>query len=379
LELDDFLVALDAFGVTWSFLDSLIERIVEEWIPMCFKGGKLEVKRIQNNFVMSGTLSSNQDIKKLNLSIIKSNIIHLAEFISNHMFKQLNEELIDKWSLALSKELQQLSIIRSDQDEIQSMVKNLEVELLYLNYLSPANIPLLNCNLEKEILKTKKIEILVNAKEILDSHDKNTCEISDGIMRGGFGSLLGKKGSMDTNNVYKAGKEQADEDFCVPTMHVSNQAQSLVDMVYETLDQISKSKNPKDIEYLYTARDLFDLYRAIVSVDGFISITLDNTQMMTLHDCKFLAYQLNTIGHQYSELIESLSKDPFSFLDGVSMFHSMGREVFTESLMYIIKSHQRMLIENISSLDLEGCIQLEKNMSKCLNSLGKLSAQWRVS
>jgi hypothetical protein len=61
------------------------------------------------------------------------------------------------------------------------------------------------------------------------------------------------------------------------------------------------------------------------------------------------------------------------------MFHSMGREVFTESLMYIIKSHQRMLIENISSLDLEGCIQLEKNMSKCLNSLGKLSAQWRVS
>ena len=115
---------------------------------------------------------------------------------------------------------------------------------------------------ETQLLKSQKLEILSNAKEILDSADKNTCEISDGTIRGGISGLLGRKyGAQDGKT--KVGQEGIDFDFCAPKLHVSNQAQSLMDMVYQTLDQISPTPSTRDLELLYTSRDLFDLYRAI--------------------------------------------------------------------------------------------------------------------
>jgi hypothetical protein len=174
-------------------------------------------------------------------------------------------------------------------------------------------------------MKSHKLEILTAAKDVLDSTDMNTSGISDGIIRGGLSSLLGKKYSVQETN--KPGQEGLDRDFCAPEYHVSNQTQSLMDFIYGTLDQIGSSALAKNCELLYTAKDLFDMYRAF-------AFDNDLPKLISYNDSRYVAFHLNILGQQYAEVIRSCTGNASSFLDLVPLTYAVGHELYEEELVF---------------------------------------------
>lgn len=120
-----------------------------------------------------------------------------------------------------------------------------------------------------------------------------------------------------------------DPNFKIKPFHVSVQAHSLIDVIYASLEQTNPDKHERNLEYLYTARDLFDLYRALISTTGTVS------KMLLYNDCVFLAHHIFTLGMQFKDSIPSNCESSFSFLDIAPLLYTVGRESLAKDLVFL--------------------------------------------
>ncbi|KAJ3047082.1 Centromere/kinetochore protein zw10, partial [Rhizophlyctis rosea] len=121
-------------------------------------------------------------------------------------------------------------------------------------------------NFQLHYMRKKRAEMLSAVRDIIQSEDMNTVEVSDGTERGGLAALKGGKGAAGGKGGGKGGKGGGgDEDAALklPTMHISVQAQTVVEMIYETLGELENADEDGKIQLFYTARDIFDAYRAM--------------------------------------------------------------------------------------------------------------------
>lgn len=223
--------------------------------------------------------------------------------------------------------------------------------------------------------KKLRNEFLNAAKSILQSDDLNTEEVMDATERGGFSALSGGGKSSSGNpdkaggGMGKSGKEgleSYDTFYKLPTMHVSRQAQMIVEQAYQALEDAiklgnttshsspssstsptiasasSKTSNNVDvesaIELFYCARDLFDLFRAIVPIHQ--AELIENVPARTMiffNDCTYICYHLLTLAYQYRTHLEvpEVLKETCTFVDMIPEFRKLGETYLKAQMVWI--------------------------------------------
>jgi hypothetical protein len=267
IDLDDYLAALDAFDNYWPTFSAILERIQHFILETLCYPCNLSVKKVQGTSVFI----ANSSKELFSLRNILSQISQFAVFISKSMFTEENQPcdlFLEKWSQLICQALFHLSKNASfSSPENQELVKALELELIQIDMLAPSHFPLLKLEeFQDQICRTQREEILFNVKCVLDSSDRNTSEINDGLARGGLSTLLGK--NYTQGDFSKSGQEGIDREFCLSEFHVSNRTQTLMDYVYGTLDQFKATSKHPNYDLLITARNIIDLQRIYLTVTG---------------------------------------------------------------------------------------------------------------
>ena len=90
----------------------------------------------------------------------------------------------------------------------------------------------------------KRRDLLLIAREVLMKDDHNTVQVTNATERGGLNIQTEDKGALKGSS--KGGKEgvEADEEGLVslPTCHISTRTQTLVELIYQTLNEASPSQ-----------------------------------------------------------------------------------------------------------------------------------------
>ena len=87
-------------------------------------------------------------------------------------------------------------------------------------------------------------------------------------------AIIGKKIAVSSGHEqpFKEGKESIDPNFKLQKYHITVQTQSIVEIAYSTLNEMNPTPCPENMEYLHTARDVFDLFRSLVTFENSCSM-----------------------------------------------------------------------------------------------------------
>ncbi|KAJ3040929.1 Centromere/kinetochore protein zw10 [Rhizophlyctis rosea] len=235
----------------------------------------------------------------------------------------------------------------------------------------------------------KRAELLITVRDILQSEDQNTAEVTDATERGGLSALKGGKGSggkggKDAAGGGKGGKGTSDDSEAplkLPTMHVSVQAQTIVEMVYQTLNDLESADEASKIELFYCARDIFDAFRAIVPVHHADSLeNIPARTMLFYNDCEYICYHLLTLGWQYGSLLPAPLDGCATFLDMVVGFRGVGEGLFRGMMR---KQRDELLARVKLAAGFKNLVDdarsetVERALKQTLYHLGGLAKVWK--
>lgn len=186
--LEEFLIGLEITMRFDDFVDfDLSPHLIDRWIPKIFSGCTINVKPWQNLMILERIPDAEPCLNR----VIES-LIEYSKFVSNHAFtpeKRPTEAFVDKWSELISESLKILFLNGKKQlSDIEiDAVKKLEVALMTQDMLSPQYFPLIDTvAFDQEVVKSRKLEILATARDIIESSDTNTCEVNQGTIRGNY-------------------------------------------------------------------------------------------------------------------------------------------------------------------------------------------------
>ncbi|KAK9764478.1 ribosome biogenesis protein ytm1 [Basidiobolus ranarum] len=239
---------------------------------------------------------------------------------------------ITEIAIVFEKKMMELGLIPEEKHLISKFVKN-----IYVHYA-----------------KKKRSELLATAREIILNEDYNTVEVTQGTERGGIAALGGGKGKVQSGNPSKPGVEQnglsgkeglevGDEGFALPTCHISVQTQTLVEMVYMTLAEAENAPKAGAIELYLCARDIFNLFRALVPIHN--ADAIENIPLRSLifyNDCAYITHHLLTLGYQHKNFFPSPLEQTGTFIDLVPYFRHLGESCFKNHM-----KRQKLQIQQI--------------------------------
>lgn len=88
------------------------------------------------------------------------------------------------------------------------------------------------------------------------------------------------------------------------------------------------------MELHYAARDLFDLWRAVVAEHAREQLENDATTAAVFHnDCSYIAYHLLTLGFAYNVKLMTPVNESSSFVDMVPPFRKLGQQYFQKQMV----------------------------------------------
>lgn len=87
------------------------------------------------------------------------------------------------------------------------------------------------------------------------------------------------------------------------------------------------------LEVYFTARDIFDLYRAIVPVHYARELGQDLARSMIYsNDCDYICHHLLTLGYQFQGVLPENTKALASFLDMIHLFRQERERVYLKQM-----------------------------------------------
>ncbi|KAJ3355253.1 Centromere/kinetochore protein zw10 [Kappamyces sp. JEL0680] len=148
-------------------------------------------------------------------------------------------------------------------------------------------------------------------------------------------------------------------------MHVSAKIQSIVEIVYSTMNEMCMPANMENAELWSIAKASLDLVRLqeqiVQSPDSYAK------SMVTYNDCIYVVHHLCTLGAQFQEYLP-LEVRNYCFLDLVPLFTQMGEQALSLELLY-----QKELIGAFFQLpELEICV------SNSVNHIKSVAKVWRL-
>lgn len=172
--------------------------------------------------------------------------------------------------------------------------------------------------------------------------------------------------------------------FQMPTCQVSASTIGLVVLAQHTLEEACRLRDsaPQCAHTLQqTARDLFDLYRAIMPLQ-YQKETIKSVPSLAMafhNDCFYLALQLLTLGMQYQDRLPK-DKGAFTLVDLVPVFRQLGEKQYQQQ----VEKQQAVLKETVQSA--QGLadthlrvrfMTVERAMKRVVHHLTHLSRVWK--
>ena len=91
------------------------------------------------------------------------------------------------------------------------------------------------------------------------------------------------------------------------------------------------------MELHYTARDIFDIWRAVIPQHNEEQLENEPFQAAVFHnDCTYITYHLLALGYHHRLWLPTPVKETCSFLDMVPLFRSLGQQCFRKQLVLSI-------------------------------------------
>ncbi|TPX43680.1 hypothetical protein SeMB42_g04632 [Synchytrium endobioticum] len=281
--------------------------------------------------------------------------------------------------------------------ELSESVRGFDAQLKELELIPPNREDLVTfiSNLHHHYTLKRRNELLRVARDILLSDDTNTYLVTEGTERGGVafltkGTKEGKsaEGPSDKreNGKFMGGKdgvEVNDSSIKLPAMHISVQAQMLMELVYQTLLEAEKTEDQQSaIELFFCARDLVDLYRAITPQHLADVIESSITRAMIFYcDCEYIVHHLITLGYQFATKLPPPVKSYGTFVDLVPSFRKLGEYYFRNQLRHQrdVILNQLGLLTSLEDLSNEAKFKnIETHIKFLVNHLTGIAKSWKA-
>ncbi|KAL1919413.1 uncharacterized protein VTP21DRAFT_2106 [Calcarisporiella thermophila] len=423
VSLEILFIALQKLNYLTDKLKWLSSQLAEHFVTpiVCNPTRELSVMRSKLHGVQLryGTAALTKETKdtKRDPELVFEKLIEVAEFVRFNAFKdieladymqEVEEEQVPVWKLfglvwwegtwkIIRKECLEMSIpsdykLLSYYEKVAESGLKFEQRLRTCGFLPEDREDITNFfrNIEQEFARKKRTNILSTARDILMNMDQNTTEVTHATERGCL-SILGetKEQPDSVGKQSKQGKEglEAEEaSFRLPTCHVSVQVQTLVEIVYQTLQEAENTDSKGNIELFYCARDLFDLYRAIIPVYYARAIEASPARTAIFHnDCLYICHHLAILGFQFRKTLQSVSDlsapldQTGTFVDMIPGFRRLSETIF----LHQMRRQRDMIKTNLLKTEGFGGMErddrfeaVEKGVKECLFQLGDLSKIW---
>ena len=239
-------------------------------------------------------------------------------------------------------------------------------------------------NIDVHFAANKRRDLLGMARQILLANDQNTVQVTLESERSPFtknvakGDVKGGKGKGG-----KGGGAGGSGLFVYPTAIITVAAQTLVEMVWQTLTEAGESSAGTARQLFAGARDVFDLYRAIMP--SFYGSRLENDERFAAlfhNDCMYLAHAALTLGFEFKPALESLMPGELvTFVDLVPLFRSLGESVYASSVLRVRARIASTLaaLEGLGGTHLDDRFDhVERTLQACTHIIQDMASVWQV-
>ncbi|KAJ3394306.1 Centromere/kinetochore protein zw10 [Entophlyctis sp. JEL0112] len=200
-------------------------------------------------------------------------------------------------------------------------------------------------NARNVCIRNRRAHLLVQVRNIIESEDSNTFEVEEATERGSLASLFatkagGGKFSSEGSKTKIGAKSSFDFDFAafrLPKCRVSVQAQTLVELAYQILNEGAMMTAEYAIEALYFTRDIFDMFRSVVPALRSEEILHSPARAAIFHnDCDYIVFHLLTLGYQFQDKFPEPFNKCITFLDIVPFLRNLGDTCFRSQMRDIL-------------------------------------------
>ncbi|KAI8914229.1 hypothetical protein EDD86DRAFT_198772 [Gorgonomyces haynaldii] len=211
--------------------------------------------------------------------------------------------------------------------EAHAVLMELEYEMLDKEITEEAFVPAIE-DIDSVSRENARLDVLETAMTILRSSDNNTVVVQDATERGGLSGLLGIKYGK-TINSKKTG--MVDPEFQLHQIRISWQAQAIVEMIHQTLQQLG-TDSTRNAELLIQTRDMAALYRS------FLKRKLQNGRLdhsnsiIVYNDCEYMCHHFGVLSTMYGDALTPDLKTMGSFVDEFVLFQDYGQKVLEQKL-----------------------------------------------
>ena len=194
-------------------------------------------------------------------------------------------------------------------------------------------------NIDTHFAANKRRELVVMARELLLSLDRNTVVVAFEEERSPFHAQVKGAAPAASKKGGKGGKGGAGVGgsglIVMPSCHVSCSTQTLVAMAWQTLDEAVGASPATARQLAAGARDLFDLFRALMPTYHASRLENDETFAALFHnDCMYLAHHCLLLSFEFApKLAEATGSHVSTFVDLVPLFRSLGESVYAAAVM----------------------------------------------
>lgn len=358
IDLDDVLSILQSLALNMQFSAKIHLDLVEfGWVSFdCLKRG-FSVHKTSSKVIM-GKNDEDQNSSSSNLILALETFV---KFLSFNLFTSSNrpdEEFLFNFmnSMVDVVESNPLTVDRDAIYEIEHIL--MDNGFLVEDY---------TIHLDMQTTKNHALDLstLSTVKQILESTDFNASQVSEATELFGLSSLLGRK----INQLkFKEGQESVDRNFHLPVFHVSVQAQSVMEIIYSTLDQINSELVDTEQAAIWcrakSCLDLVRLQEKVIPSDSSCS-----KSMIRFNDLLYFAHHIATIGTPFKERM-GINLREHSLLDLAPFFYELGKECLRNEMQWQLNE-----IDGFYTGDL---VDLDFCNSKCLRHLQSVSKRWKV-
>ncbi|KAJ3072214.1 Centromere/kinetochore protein zw10, partial [Quaeritorhiza haematococci] len=402
--LSDMWMAMETTGVLDHYLGILSDRLVNHFVVPMVRNPNVELLLGKTKFHSSlkfaaKRLKAQQQQQRQDPVTVLQNVLVLSRFVKETILQSspiCSEALSEIWCPALISSILDEFLFRTVPEGSPALIEehcnqilDFEREMKDLGLIPPHRTDFTTFvrNIERVKSQKRRSKLLTLAREVLQSEDQNTAEVTEATERGGFSILHGKNGGKDDGSapekpkMTKEGLEVGPTACLLPTCHISVQAQTIVEMVYQSLNDPEISDQLRVEESFYCARDLFDLYRGVVTAQHGNSIENQPARTVVFYnDCHYMVYHLLTLGHQYRTRLPQPLNSLATFIDQIPCFRKAG-EMYFRNQMRKQRDLLKQTIEEAGGFDNlnddERFETVETAVRKAVTQLINLGKTWK--
>ncbi|XP_069704525.1 centromere/kinetochore protein zw10 homolog [Periplaneta americana] len=297
----------------------------------------------------------------------------LGDMISEEFCEYLIKNCLSDTIPSHSNELDAYEVIANATEKFQ-------VYLTEIGFLGSSNQSILEYARNVDVLfANKACQILLGqAREIMKKDLHDMMEVGPVIAAG----HLDEEHTKDKVESLKPEFKLNDNTFQFPKCQISKSTHELMTLVYNVLGEATRSTDFCSVRLFCTARNIFELYSAVVPTHHKRFLETIPQQVALFHNnCMYLAHCLMTLGHEYSRECPSILKThTTTFIDQVTMLRELGTDVFLKYMQGQRKQILDILRESgLATLGEDPKItpSIEKAIRQCLRQLELLQTVWR--